>query len=192
MNYPGALEPLARRLYDTEPRNRHLAADTLRGYAKEPGYQRIVAGLREQLRVPVIESRIAAVQLLGQLRDPASVPELIPLAVAPEAELAQAVVSALTVICGQEFGYDVPGWSQWWRGNYNRPRPAWLLQGLRHPSVDMRRLANYELQLLTGMTTHYDPDAHDAEREEKVRMWESWWAHVSGGRASGDSAAATG
>lgn len=174
--YPPAIESLARRLFDTEPRCRHLAADALRGYAQAPGYERIVAGVRAQLKLPVLESRVSAVQLLGQLRDPASVPELIPLVIAPEPELSQASASALAVICAQEFGNDVPSWSEWWQINYNRPRPVWLIQGLRHQNPEMRRIANYELQLLTGMTTQYNPDAPEPEREQKARIWEGWWA----------------
>lgn len=174
--YPPALEALARRLYDTEPRCRHLAADALRGYSQAPGYEQIVDGVRAQLKVPVLESRVSAVQLLGQLRDPAAVPELIPMVVAPEPELAQACASALAVICAQEFGNDVPRWSEWWQVNYKRPRPVWLIQGLRHANPEMRRIANYELQLLTGMTTQFNPDAPEEEREEKAQMWENWWA----------------
>jgi hypothetical protein len=177
-------------LYDPEPRNRHLAADALRAYANEPGYQRIVQSVRAQLQVPLAEGRISAVQLLGQLRDPASVPELIPLVVGPDAELTRAAAAALAVICAQEFGQDVPAWSDWWRQSYNRPRPVWLIQGLRHDSVHMRRIANYELQLLTGMTTHYDPEGPPEEREEKTRMWENWWLHFSRARGVAPSMSA--
>lgn len=179
VRYPQALDALARSLYDAEPRNRHLAADALRTYANEAGYQRIVEAVRAQLNVPVPDSQVSAVQILGQLRDPASVPELIRQVLSPNAALAKASISALAVICAQNFNNDVPAWSEWWRNNYNRPRPVWLIQGLRHSQPQVRRIANYELQLMTGMTTHFDPEAPDAEREEKTRMWENWWLHFS-------------
>jgi hypothetical protein len=187
--YPPALEGLARRLYDTEPRCRHLAADTLRLYAHVPGYERILEAVRGQLRLPVIEARVAAVQLLGQLRDPASVPELIPLILAPEAVLVRAATSALAVICGQEYGSNISRWSEWWQQNYNRPRPVWLLQGLRHQNPEIRRVANYELQLLTGLTTQFNADAPEADREARVRMWENWWAREVSARTTAQTAA---
>lgn len=179
--YPPAVEGLARRLYDTEPRNRHLAADALRRYAREPAYRRVLEGVRAQLKVPVLENQIVAVQVLGQLRDPAAVPSLIPLVAAPQPEMAQAAVSALAVLCAQSFGTDLPAWSQWWQANYNQPRVTWLLQGLRHASSTVRRLANNELQLLTGRTANFEPDASPDAREQAARLWDAWWAQVASG-----------
>src|SRR5205814_2370102 len=130
--YPPALELLARRLYDAEPRNRYLAADTLRNYRHLPGYRRILQGLRDHLKVPVFESQVATVQVLGQLRDPSAVPSLIPLVVSPRQALSRAALSALTVICTQSFGKDVTRWAEWWQTHFNKPRESWLHEGMRH------------------------------------------------------------
>ncbi|MEZ4271300.1 MAG: hypothetical protein R3C68_07660 [Myxococcota bacterium] len=178
--YPPALDALARRLYDRESRNRHLAADALRSYGREANYQRIVEGIRGQLSVPVLEAQVSAVQLLGQLRDPAAVPALIPLLVSPTQELSRAAASSLAVICAQEFGYDASKWSLWWRNNYNRPRPLWLMQGLRADSVSIRRIADHELRILTGRRSEFDANAAIELRQKAIAAWESWWGQVSG------------
>ncbi|MBC7792517.1 MAG: HEAT repeat domain-containing protein, partial [Clostridia bacterium] len=174
ITYPQALESLSRRLYDTEPRVRFLAADALRSYTREPGYTRILQSLREQLKVPVYEVQVTTVQVLGQLRDPRAVPSLIPLVVSPQPELASAAASALAVICAQAFGRDVARWAEWWQASYNRPRETWLVASLRHPSPQVQRIAFSELQLLTGYTGTFDPMASVDVREPVVRVWEKW------------------
>jgi hypothetical protein len=180
VSYPPALGALARRLYDAEPKNRYLAAETLRIYAHEPGYMPIVQSLREQLRVPVLESQVAAVQILGQLREPTAVPSLIPLVVAKRPELAGAAASALTVICGQSFGNDVARWAQWWQDHYNRPRPVWLIESVRHNEPAVAHLAHSELVLLSGNSFALDLEA-DGGREQGLAMWESWWSQARQG-----------
>lgn len=177
--YPPALAALARRLYDAEPKNRYLAAEALRAYAGEAGYTHVVQSLRDQLKVPILESQVSALQILGQLREPSAVPSLIPLVVAKRSELAGAAASALAVICGQAFGSDVARWAEWWQTHYNRPRPAWLIESLRHPSPAMVRLAHNELQLLSGRQVKLEAEGPAALREAGVREWETWWAQAS-------------
>ncbi len=177
--YPPAIGALARRLYDTEPRNRYLAADALRTYAREPGYAHIVQGLRDQLKVPILESQIATVQVLGQLRDPSSVPSLIPLVVSPRQELAGAAASSLAVICAQAFGADVTRWAEWWRTHFNQPRAAWLIEGLRHANPALAKIAHGELVLISGMSVAFDPEGTPAQRDAAIRAWESWWQQAA-------------
>ena len=190
VSYPPALGALARRLYDPEPRNRYLAADALRTYSAEPGYSYIVQGLRDQLKVPILESQVATVQVLGQLRDPNAVPSLIPLVVASRPELGGAAASALAVICGQAFGQDVTQWAAWWQSHYNQPRPAWLVESLRHPSAVIAQLANNELALLSGRNVPFDPNGPPELRETTTRAWEAWWEQASGARQAARARAA--
>ena len=159
VSYTPAVELLARRLYDAEPRNRFLAADALRRYHTEPAYRRIVQGLRDHLKVPVFEAQVATVQVLGQLREPSAVPSLIPLVVSPRQALARAASSALTVICGQSFGTDVSRWAEWWQSHFNKPRETWLTDGTRHADPNVRKIATRELQLLTGRGVTSDSGA---------------------------------
>jgi hypothetical protein len=169
VHYPAALELLARRLYDAEPRNRFLAADALRTYRKEPGYRRIIQGLRDHLKVPVFEAQVATVQVLGQLRDPSAVPSLIPLVVSPRQALARASASALTVICGQSFGTEVARWAEWWQSHFNKPRESWLVEGMRHPDANIRRIAAREFQLLTGRSAPTDSGVTPESPEQRAQ-----------------------
>ncbi|MEE8410217.1 MAG: hypothetical protein V3T05_11470 [Myxococcota bacterium] len=167
VHYPPALELLARRIYDSEPRNRFLAADALRAYRPEPAYLRIVQGLRDHLKIPVVETQVATVQILGQLRDPSCVPSLIPLVVSRRQALARASASALTVICAQAYGPNVTQWAEWWQTHFNKPREAWLVEGMRHTDQGVRRIAAREFQLLTGRlspkTSSASIESHSAQ-----------------------------
>jgi hypothetical protein len=172
VHHPAACEALARRLYDTEPRNRHLAVEALRRYTLEPVYRKIVGGLREQLRVSVPETQVAAIQILGQLREPSAVPALIPLVATSNHDVARTAASALAVVCAQAFGADLGQWQGWWQNNYNKPRAYWLLSGLLHPNATIRRVAHGELQQLTGQVVPFDGEAPEDERQVAVREWQ--------------------
>ncbi|KAK1548270.1 hypothetical protein Q3G72_004577 [Acer saccharum] len=173
VHYPQACEALARRLYDTEPRIRTLAVDALTHYRAEAAYQRIISGLREQLRVPVVETQIAAIQILGQLREPSAVPALIPLVVTPNALVARSAASALAVVCGQAYGSDLTSWQSWWQSNYTRPRSHWLMGGLQHANSTIRRVAHGELQRLTGQSIAFKSDASADEQARLLQAWQS-------------------
>jgi hypothetical protein len=178
--YPQAIEALSRRLYDSEPRNRYLAVEGLRRYQNEPAYRRVLQGLRDQLKVPVYETQVATVQILGQLRDPSAVPALIPLVVSPQHVLATAAASTLAVICAQAFGADVAQWAEWWQIHYSRPRETWLLEGLRHSDPSIVRIAHAELLRLTGQAGPSASSPTSVVDETTVRAWESWWQTHSG------------
>ena len=89
------------------------------------------------------------------------------------------LLASATGIRAQNFGNDVGRWTEWWQMSYNRPRPTWLLDGLRHADPNLRRIANMELQALTGRTANFDPEAAEEEREASVQLWETWWQQVT-------------
>lgn len=182
------VEPLAKRLYDTEPRIRHLAIEALRRFNSEATYRRVVQGLREQLKVEARETQMSAVQILGQLREPTAVPVLIPLVVSQAPEVVRGAASALAVISAQAFGTDLERWQTWWQSNYNKPRAAWLLSGLAHPNATIRRVANTELQHLTGQVLPFDADAPEPERQRQVQAWQGRLQDMSQPKASGSAA----
>ncbi len=157
--YPPAVELLARRLYDAEPKVRVLAADALRVYRHEAAYRRIVQGLRDHLKVPMADAQVATAQVLGQLREPSAVPSLIPLVVSTHPMVSRAAASSLAVVCGQAFGPDVTAWADWWQKNFNKPRDTWLADGMRHMDATVRRIATREYQLLSGRMDATDSGA---------------------------------
>lgn len=184
VHYPPSIEAISGRLYDVEPKIRYLAADALRGYSNDPTYARILHGLREQLKVPVLETQVTTVQVLGQLRDPRAVPSLIPLVVSPQAPLRTAATAALAVICAQSFDQDVTQWAEWWRLHYMRPRETWLVESLRHHNLELQRIAFDELRLMTGYTGTFDAYGTAEEKEPVVQVWEAWLEELEGRRSS--------
>lgn len=179
VRYSPGLDALARRLFDTEPRNRYLAVEALYRYRQEDGYKRILQSLRDQLKVPVYETQVATAQILGQLREATAVPALIPLVVSPQRALASAATSALAVICAQAFGSDVARWAEWWQSHYTRPREAWLVEALRHSDTAITRIAHNELVRLTGRTPEPPGAATQPLLQTTVESWESWWQQRS-------------
>ena len=175
VHVPEGLEASARRLYDSEPAIRYMAAETIRKYRDHPAYAQIIDGLIRQLRVPVHEIQVAAIQVLGQLREKTAVPALIPLLVAPHSPTIVAVASSLAVICAQELGTQVTRWASWWKRHYHEPRTAWLITGLRHSNSAIRRIACNELRMLTSFRANFDPDAPRKQREDPTLRWEAWW-----------------
>ena len=171
---PGACNGLARRLYDTEPRIRYLTVEALRRYSADQDYTRILESLCENLRVPGRDTQVTILQVLGQLREPRVVPSIIPVVNSADPEVARTANSALAVICGQAFGPDLSAWQVWWRQNYSLPRASWLLRGLAHVNVTIRRVAHNELTYLTGQTVPFDPEGSEEVRQQGMQTWQTW------------------
>lgn len=171
---PSACAALTDRLYDVESHIRHLAIETLRYYKNEIPYAHMVYVLRNQLRAGPPDAQRFAILALGQLREVAAVPSLIPLVADTHPETARAAASALAVICGQAFGANISHWQHWWDTHHYQPRPAWLLLGLAHSNATIRRVAHSELQTLTGKRLAFDADANARERQEGAAAWEHW------------------
>lgn len=170
----GCAEKLIARLYDSYAPIRYLAADALRRYRDEASYQTLIESLFEQLRLPALAQQVTAIQIMGQLRETRAVPTLLRHVSDAQPILAHAAQSALAVICSQNFGSDALKWRSWWQINSGRSRTEWLLLGLSHSSSHVRRLANTELQLASGLAVPYAPDASDRERRQGIQRWEQW------------------
>ncbi len=51
---------------------------------------------------------------------------------------------------------------------------AGLIQALGDSKPDVRRIAMLALQIQTGQTKGFNPDAPPAERDAKIREWKVW------------------
>ncbi|HSI06826.1 MAG TPA: hypothetical protein VLC93_20215, partial [Myxococcota bacterium] len=92
--------------------------------------------------------------------------------------------------CAQAHGRDVARWAEWWQASYNRPRESWLVASLRHPSPHVQRIAFSELQLLTGYSGGFDPNAPAEMREPVIRVWEKWLQDLVSARSEMSSISA--
>ena len=132
-----------------------MAAETLRRHKASAQYTQVLQGLMRQLKVPVLETRVSVVQIFGQLRERRAVPVLISLLGSGGRELVSTAVSALAVICGQEFGVDMEAWQAWWSENQSNDRGQWLCQGLLHKNPAIQNVCNRELELSSGLSMGY-------------------------------------
>ena len=171
---PEHLDVIARRLYDTQPAIRILSAETMRRHKASPQYAQVFKGLTRQLKVPVLETRVSVVQILGQLRESRAIPILISLLNAGGKELVSTTVSALAVICGQEFGVNAENWQAWWAENQNGNRGNWLATGLLHKNPAIQNLCNTELEIKSGLSMGYDSKLSGSEKKKVAARWENW------------------
>ncbi|MEP7364229.1 MAG: HEAT repeat domain-containing protein [Acidobacteriota bacterium] len=58
---------------------------------------------------------------------------------------------------------------------------AALIDALRDEKLDVRSISLLALQIHTGQTKNFDPAAPAADREQKVRLWQSWLAQYKSG-----------
>ena len=56
-----------------------------------------------------------------------------------------------------------------------------LIEALRDEKLDVRRIALTALQIQTGQTKGFEPGASWADREQKIRVWQSWLAQYKAG-----------
>jgi hypothetical protein len=175
------LDVISRRLYDTQPAIRIMAAETMRRHKASTQYTQVLQGLMRQLKVPVLETRVSVVQIFGQLRERRAVPILISL-LNPGVgrELVSTAVSALAVICGQEFGVDTEAWQSWWAENQQGDRGQWLSQGLLHKNPAIQNVCNTELELTSGLSMGYQSQMGAGDKKKVAARWRSWLQEQEG------------
>jgi hypothetical protein len=119
--------------------------------------------------------RLAGVRALVELRHAAAVPVLLSLVADEDAEIAEAAHDALVRVTRQDHGRDEAPWRAWWEVNQTRHRIEWLIDGLMHESVEIRREAGDELKTLTREYFGYYDDLPPGERAEAQQRYREWW-----------------
>lgn len=175
--YVEAIDPAVTALFDREPRVR-LAARTATRVLGElyPSYtvdrlSRVLAEPR-----PELVRQVITLQMLGEVRDPASVPHLVPRLVDPQPEVAAAARASLILVSRQDFGLHLSHWNEWFDKNRNKQRVEWLIDALAHPASGLRLAALEELVKLTRNAFGYQDDSSRKERERVMQKFHNWWA----------------
>ena len=175
--YVEAIDPAVTALFDREPRVR-LAARTATRVLGElyPSYtvDRLAKVLAEPR--PELVRQVITLQMLGEVRDPASVPHLVPRLVDPQPEVAAAARASLILVSRQDFGLHLSHWNEWFDKNRNKQRVEWLIDALAHPASGLRLAALEELVKLTRNAFGYQDDSSRKERERVMQKFHSWWA----------------
>ncbi len=175
--YVEAIDPAVTALFDREPRVR-LAARTATRVLGElyPSYT--VDRLAKVLAEPRVElvRKVITLQMLGEVRDPASVPHLVPRLVDPQPEVAAAARASLILVSRQDFGLHLSHWNEWFDKNRHKQRVEWLIDALMHPASGLRLAALEELVKLTRNAFGYQDDSSRKERERVMQKFQNWWS----------------
>ena len=136
--------------------------------------------LRDELRRRVVAGdadeaeQLAAIDTLAELRDAQSIPALLERLIPASSPVAARAHDALRTLAAQDFALSRRRWLSWWQTNQERPRVAWLLDGLGHRTVEVRALALAELRALAGQDFGYAADAPKRERDAARERWREW------------------
>ena len=143
--YSEAIAPLLLRLRDVDLSTRVSAAHALAAVARMYP-EEVRGGVLGLARSVDPIDRAAAMRVMGELREPSLVPELVrALADGDEAVVASAHAS-LVLVTRQDFGLDARPWLRWWELNASRHRIEWLIDALTHEVGEIRRAAGEELR----------------------------------------------
>ena len=119
--------------------------------------------------------RFIALDTLGELAVPSTIPTLIALLSDPVQDVAAAVHRALVQIACQDFGRDTRRWIDWFAANAARHRVEWIMDALMHESAELRRLAADALAPVVGRDLGYDPFESRDERAAAHVRYLLWW-----------------
>jgi hypothetical protein len=178
--YSEAIGPLLLRLRDEDAGTRAAAAFALAAVARMyPDEVRdavvALAGVVD------LEDRAAAMRAMGELRDPALVPELVRALADGNARVVEQAHQALVQVSRQDFGTDARPWLRWWEQNAPRHRIEWLIDALTHEISEVRRAAGEELRAISKEYFGYTSDLPPRDRERAQQRYRDWW--VTEGRA---------
>jgi len=178
--YPEAIPPLLLRLRDVDLSTRVSAAYALVAVARLYP-EEVRAGVLAVAHGADPIDRAAATRVMGELREPSLVPELVrALADGDEAVVASAHAS-LVLVTRQDFGLDARPWLRWWELSSSRSRIEWLIDALTHEVSEIRRAAGEELRATSKEYFGYASDLPQRDRERAQQRYRDWW--VTEGRA---------
>ncbi|MDI1449443.1 hypothetical protein [Polyangium sp. 6x1] len=177
--YPESAQAVFARLFDD--------AAPVRRVARRAAASLIAAGpATEAPLLPMLERlvrspgervgrRLLAIESLGELAIPKSVPVLIATLGETTAELVDVAHRALVHVTRHDFRRDARKWNDWWSTNGTRSRIEWLIDALLSESPTIRRAAAEELAPLVGRDLGYYDDLPEDEREAAQVRYVLWW-----------------
>jgi HEAT repeat protein len=173
--YPEAIPHLLLRLRDTDAATRASAAMALAAVAR--GWPREVRDAVLALAHAVDpRERAAAMGAMGDLKQPALVPELVRALADGDAPVVAAAHKALVGLTRQDFGAeDARPWLKWWEQHQAGHRIEWLIDSLTHEVTEIRKAAGEELRLLTKEYFGYASDLPPRDRERAKQRYRDWW-----------------
>ncbi|HEX8789839.1 MAG TPA: HEAT repeat domain-containing protein [Polyangiaceae bacterium] len=178
--YVEALPPLLGRLRDNDAATRASAAIAIAAVARMyPDEAR--RAVQEMTHSSDRNERVAAMRAMGELREPAIVPDLVRALGDGDESVVEAAHDALVQVTRQDLGNDARRWLRWWEQNAQRHRMEWLIDALTHEVAEIRRAAGEELRALSKEYFGYASDLPARDRERAQQRYRDWW--ITEGRA---------
>lgn len=178
--YVEALPHLLARLRDNDAATRASAAIAIAAVSRMyPDEAR--RAVQEMTRSTDRNERVAAMRAMGELREPAIVPDLVRALGDGDEFVVQAAHEALVQVTRQDLGNDARRWLRWWEQNAQRQRMEWLIDALTHEVAEIRRGAGEELRALSKEYFGYASDLPARDRERAQQRYRDWW--ITEGRA---------
>ncbi|HEY8375324.1 MAG TPA: hypothetical protein VIK91_02495, partial [Nannocystis sp.] len=172
---PRSLHPLGDLAFDPDPDVRLIATRVLESYNRAPEFKAVAARIRGELDSRDRDRQLLAVEATGTLRDTLAIPRLIDLLAVRDKHLREAALEALCSITAKHHGYRAARWRAWYAEHGGEPRIEWVIDGLRHRDVAVRRWAADELARITGQRIPFPADGDRRAREQAIRAWLTWW-----------------
>ncbi len=178
--HPDLLQPIGRRLFDSDPGARSAAYRALSVlYACEVEFMQLIERLRASARDGrKLQPQVTSIEALGRLRDADSFEFFVSLLESPEVAVIRAAHASLVRLSCQDFGTHKKKWTAWFDKHNPQHRVEWLIAGLMHTDERLRRRASDELKHLTQEYFGYDPGASKKEREAAQQKYRVWWQRV--------------
>lgn len=177
---PDLVQPIGRRLYDSDPGVRSRAYRALSVlYACQTEFTQLVERLRAAARDGrKLQTQVTTIEALGRLRDAESFEFLVSLLDSPEVEVIRAAHASLVRLGCQDFGTSKKKWRAWFDKNDSVHRVEWLIDALMHSDERLRRRASDELKHLTQEYFGYHPGLPKRERDAAQQKYRRWWQQV--------------
>lgn len=178
--YVEALPHLVARLRDVDAATRASAAIAIAAVARMYPDE-VRRAVQEMTHATDRNERVAAMRAMGELREPAIVPDLVRALGDGDESVVEAAHDALVQVTRQDLGNDARRWLRWWDQNAQRHRIEWLIDALTHEVAEIRRAAGEELRALSKEYFGYASDLPARDRERAQQRYRDWW--ITEGRA---------
>ncbi|MAQ13458.1 MAG: hypothetical protein CMN30_01465 [Sandaracinus sp.] len=171
------LRPLGRVALGSEAGARTAAIAAIRSQSRLPGYQGLLAWMRQVAASPKARQvwRIRSLGALAALGDATALDVMLECLGDRDRTIARAAHEALVRLTAHDLGSMRLQWRRWRRTKGSLPRIAWLIEGLSDRRDEVRLHALRELERLTGLTLGIADDAPRATFLEARERYTRWW-----------------
>jgi hypothetical protein len=174
--YPEAIKPVVTRLFDPDPYVRAAARIAARAIAEHHAQLIVerIAAIASSPDEPMAR-RVAAIEALGELREPLAGMLLINALADPTHEIADAARIALRTLTRHDFGSDPRTWFAFWQSRGSDARQEWLIAAIAGDDLDLASHAADEISTLAKRSFGFRRELGRREREKVRNEAQVWW-----------------